>query len=61
MVICTNVFHFFRCFLSVFCATVVRMADENQVWEKIIHGKDCKAKRLLIQVVFVNINRCVIL
>ena len=38
MVICTNV-SIFKIFLSVFWATILRIANENQVWEKIIFDK----------------------
>ena len=35
-------------FLSVFCATVLRIANENQVCEIIIHDKNCKTTRVFI-------------
>ena len=45
-----------------FCATVLRIANENEVWEKIIHDKDFKTTRVFIhtQVILVNRNWCVI-
>ena len=42
---------FFRCFclfFFYFCATVLSIANENQVWEKIIHDKNCKTTRVFI-------------
>ena len=35
-------------FLSVFCANVLRIANENQVCEIIIHDKNCKTTRVFI-------------
>ena len=48
--------------LFIFCATVLRMAHENQVGEKIIFMiKFAKLQGFsFLKVIFINRNRCVI-
>ena len=43
-------------------ATDLRIVNENQVWEKIIHDRDCKLHECsILKVIFVNRNRFIIL